>query len=137
MLVVWTARISTKDPDAFNVTRKSGNGTFAPSWKLLSPMVDIRKSGRTATEAEWKEYARGYLEEMRASFRANPTPWKSLLARPRVVLTCYCTNAFRCHRTLLARFLEKLGAENAGELEERNETQAELFKVAMSLGDED
>lgn len=135
-LAVWTARISTKDSDAFDVTRKSGNPTFAPSWKILGPMLDIRRVGRKATEEEWRNYARDYFEEMRASYRSDPTPWKTLLAKERVVLTCYCTNAFRCHRTLLGKFLVKLGAEFFGEVTERDAFQAELFEFAMGLGND-
>jgi len=136
-VTVWTARISTKDPDAFDVTRKSGSHVFAPSWKILGPMLDRRRVGRTTTNEEWREYARNYFEEMRTSLRANPDAWKALRARERVVLTCYCVNPARCHRTLLGKFLEKLGATFAGELTEYNESQAELFKRAMELPDDE
>lgn len=135
-LAVWTARISTRDPDAVNVTRKTGHAVFAPSWKILGPMLEIRRSGRTATDEEWRAYARGYFEEMRASLKTQPDLWQALLARERAVLTCYCPNPSRCHRTLLGRFLEKLGAAFYGELAERNEVQAELFKIAMTLGED-
>lgn len=38
------------------------------------------------------------------------------LARSRVVLVCYCTDPTRCHRSLLAGILGKLGADVRGEL---------------------
>lgn len=135
-LIIWTARISTKDPDAFDVTRKTGNKAFAPSWEILGPMLDLKRIGKTATSEQWKDYARGYFEEMRASRRSNPSLWRALLARSRVVLTCYCTNPARCHRTLLGRFLEKLGATFEGELDERDPGQEDLFKIAMALGED-
>ena len=116
MLEVWTARISTKDPDAFNITRKSGHKEFAPSWEALQRMLEIRRSGRVATEEEWREYVEGYLKEMGRSHRVHKASWDALLARERVVLVCYCTNPQRCHRTILARILESLGAVNRGEL---------------------
>lgn len=137
-LVVWTARISTRDPDALNVTRKSGSAIFAPSWRIVAPALERRQAGREATDEEWKEYAQAYFLEMQASRRKNVEVWKALLARERVVLTCYCTNPARCHRTLLGRFLTKLGATFEGELAEqakRDRTQEELFKIAMDLGD--
>jgi hypothetical protein len=117
-LEVWTSRISTKDPDALNITRKSGDPTFSPSWKLLRTMLDIRKDGTELSDDEWKEvYAKPYLKEMAASKRLNPEAWRALLGRRRVVLTCYCVKASRCHRTLLGRILGVLGADFKGELE--------------------
>lgn len=116
MLEVWTARISSRDPDAFNITRKSGNTVFAPSWPLLSRVLDIRKEGRAQTETEWKEYAGAYLREMSRSYRVNRSEWEALLNRQRVVLVCYCTDPARCHRRILARILESLGAVDRGEL---------------------
>ncbi len=134
-LKVWTDRISSKDPDAFDVTRKSGHKAFAPSWKILGPALDRRRSGREVTDEEWKAYAAAYYEEMALSRKREPDVWATLLARPRVVLTCYCTNVSRCHRTLLARLLEKLGATFEGETVERDTTQQALFDLAMNLED--
>lgn len=117
MLEVWTARISTRDPDRFDVTRKSGTKAFAPSWKLLNHILEIRNhEDREETDAEWKTYAEGYLREMARSKRLEPAAWAALLARPRVVLTCFCTNPRRCHRRILARILVSLGAVDRGEL---------------------
>jgi uncharacterized protein YeaO (DUF488 family) len=113
---VWTARISTKDIDAFNVTRKSGHVEFAPSWNTLRPILDVRKQKREPTADEWRQYASQYLQEMSRSRRLNPAAWAALLARQRVVLTCYCPHPVHCHRHLLARILAHLGAENKGEL---------------------
>lgn len=135
MVEVWTARISTKDPDAYDVTIKSGDRTFAPSWSLFKPMLDRRRAGRRSTDEEWQAYARAYLLEMRESRRARPGPWRALLARPRVVLTCYCTEPQRCHRTLLGRFLAKLGATYHGELEppEDDSAQRAIFDLVQEL----
>jgi uncharacterized protein YeaO (DUF488 family) len=117
MLEVWTARISTRDPDRFDVTRKSGTKAFAPSWRLLNHILEIRNhEDREETEAEWKTYAAAYLREMARSRRENPGAWEALLGRERVVLCCYCTRADRCHRRILARILASLGAVDRGEL---------------------
>lgn len=132
---VWTARISTKDPDAFNVTRKSGEPTFAPSWSLLRSVLDIRAQGLTQTETEWKAYVKSYATEMQASHRTSRPAWEALLARQRVVLTCYCSDPQRCHRRLLGLILERLGATFKGELPDPDEAQRELFRLAMSLDD--
>lgn len=125
---VWTARISTRDPDAVNITRKSGDPTFAPSWPLFLAMTAIRKEGRDPTENEWRFYAKTYITEMTRSYERSPALWEELRARKRVVLVCYCTNPERCHRKLMARILEKLGATYLGELPEAKPDDAnELF----------
>jgi hypothetical protein len=140
-LAVFTARISSQDPDRFDITRKSGGpgGTiFAPSWAILKPALEARATAvamlaeakrqpehRTfheglalAVEAEaWAVYVPAYRLEMLASWRAHRTAWEALLARTRVVLVCYCTSE-RCHRRLLAGYLVKLGAVDGGEIVE-------------------
>lgn len=139
-LAVYTAQISTRDPDRFDVTRKSGGPVgviFAPSWAILRPALDARKEAarlldRAKAEPEhrvfyegraagteytaWVLYMPAYRLEMLASHRANRAAWDALLARPRVALACYCTDPERCHRRLLAGFLAKLGADDRGEL---------------------
>jgi uncharacterized protein YeaO (DUF488 family) len=116
MLEVWTARISTRDPDVFDVTRKSGHAEFAPSWTILGAILEIRKQKREPTLAEWRDYAGRYLQEMSRSRRLYRPAWDALLARQRVVLTCYCVHSRHCHRRVLARILESLGAVDRGEL---------------------
>ena len=142
----WTARISTRDPDRFDITRKSGGPdgeVFAPSWAILRPALDARRKAtamrdvademsdslvRAAYHAKinesaddlereaWERYVPAYMAEMRRSYADNRAAWEGLLARSRVVLVCYCTDAARCHRTLLAGILGKLGADVRGEL---------------------
>lgn len=118
-LIVYTARISSGDPDRLDVTRQSGSElgkAFAPSWMLLRPFLAKRKAG-LLTERDWVDYVARYTDEMRTSFRRHGDAWESLLARERVVLLCFCTDAERCHRTVLGRdILTKLGAGFAGEI---------------------
>lgn len=48
-VVVCTARIGCKDPDAFNITRKTGGkagAPFAPSWALLGPVLKERREAK-------------------------------------------------------------------------------------------
>jgi len=42
--------------------------------------------------------------------------WGAMLSRDRVVLRCRCRDASRCHRGIVARILERLGALSCGEL---------------------
>lgn len=133
-LQVWTARISCRDPDVLNITRKSGNQVYAPSWRLLGPALARRRENVQLTDEEWKRaYAAPYLREMAQSSKLHHTIWSHLLKQRRVVLVCYCVNSKRCHRTLLGLFLQqRLGAEYRGELD-TDEDQRAAFDAAQDL----
>jgi uncharacterized protein YeaO (DUF488 family) len=109
-LRIQTARISYGGPDRLDVTRKAGS-PFAPSWELLRW---ARNDG--CTDATWETYSERYTAEMRRSYRKHRAAWDELLARGHVVLVCYCVDHRRCHRSLLASILVKLGAVYDGEL---------------------
>jgi uncharacterized protein YeaO (DUF488 family) len=119
-LHVHTARIGHRDPDVLDITRKSAGDlgrAFAPSWTILKPAIEAMRRGDEAAQRAWRTYAPSYHGEMDFSREVHPGSWRALLARPRVVLVCYCANHERCHRTLLARdILPKLGAIYVGEL---------------------
>jgi hypothetical protein len=117
-LVVYTARVTYAGADRLDVTRKSGGAlgvVFAPSWALLRPHLAARREGRDT----WDAYAPMYRAEMVASYRAHRAAWDALLAREVATLCCYCTDPARCHRTLLAGFLARLGADARGERDRR------------------
>lgn len=136
-LHVFTARLGLRDRDVLDITRKSARGdglAFAPSWSILRPALDEMKTareeigfascalddfnGRWRAARAWWSYVGAYLNEMRASYRRDRGPWERLLARSRVVLCCYCTDADHCHRTILAAgILPRLGAEYGGEVD--------------------
>lgn len=141
-LIVHTARINTRDPDAFNITRGSGKGdglVFAPSEAILRPALALLRVGEALAEASvaregtdgspeamkaavvitaetWRLYSAAFTREMKSSYREHRDAWDRLLEKERCVLTCYCVSAELCHRTLVARMLAKLGAMNMGEL---------------------
>ena len=87
---------------------------FAPTWEL----VKGAKSGALT----WEQYTEGYLALLRARYALGPDkrPLDSA-ARARmlqvarlastgdVTLTCYCGDPARCHRSLLADVLVKIG----------------------------
>ena len=118
-LHVYTARITSRDPDRLDITRKSADvfgRVFAPSWAILNPALAKRKAG-TFAAADWVEYAADYTREMRRSYAEHGAVWDALLTLPRVVAVCYCTDAARCHRTVLGRdILPKFGAIYEGEV---------------------
>lgn len=118
-LTVRTARLSYDGADRLDIARAScgpDGEPFAPSWDILLPILALRRSDARALEAAWPKYAADYTAEMRASYRRKRAAWDALLARPAVVLVCYCTDPARCHRRVLAELLAKLGAVDLGEV---------------------
>lgn len=134
-LRVYTARVSYAGADRLDITRKSAGRdgiVFAPSWVILGPALDLMKNAAASLAFEpqgsdgakfaaivqrsaWALYSEAYRGEMRESYRAKRPAWEALLALPEVTLCCYCVDPTRCHRTLLASFLAKLGASSHGE----------------------
>ena len=92
-----------------DITVKSGDKVFAPTWDLVMGY----KKGRIS-EAE---YRKQYIELMRASYRKNKARWLEVLAMPEVTLCCYCPwpdgkqQPF-CHRFILAELLAAVGKAN-------------------------
>lgn len=142
-LHVFTSRLWLRDPDTFDITRgqqvhgarRAGSIVFAPSKSILVPALEARSRAKKASPADaagiesemWSRYAPAYRDEMRRSYREHRAAWDALLARERVVLTCYCALDARlqvtdllarghCHRVLLAGFLVACGAVYGGEI---------------------
>lgn len=116
-LIVYTSRVTYAGPDRLDITRKGADRygiLFAPSWRLLNPMLAVRRNDPNWFRL-WPQYVEDYTAEMRTSYRDHRAEWDALLARPEVTLVCYCTDPGHCHRTLLAGILGKLGATVCGE----------------------
>lgn len=117
-LQLYTARMGYKGPDALAVTRLIVNDKlgihFAPSKSLLDSALKLRKA-KLETPESWAKYEQAYTEEMRVSWVDHHRAWRELLARPEATLMCFCPNPDRCHRTVLARLLVKIGATYHGE----------------------
>lgn len=129
-MILYTARVSYRGPDRLDVTRKSAPPEglpFAPSWTILRPALVARDlaeghrrrgaedTAQVIEKTAWDTYVPAYQEEMQRSYRTQRPAWDALLAREEVTLCCYCTDPARCHRTLLAAILVKLGAMYKGE----------------------
>ena len=120
-LIVHTARLDYRGPDRFDVTRAGGGDAghpFAPSWPLVREGKRLRDEAgddMAKLDAAWSWYPPRYLDEMRASYRRHRSAWDALLGRDIVTAVCFCTDAARCHRRLLAGILAKLGAVDDGE----------------------
>lgn len=134
-LLVHTAQYAYRGPDRLDVTRGRGTGdglAFAPSMALVERTLREMKAGaetegfaRNAAEdlagrwmqsRAWGRYWTEYMQEMRTSYCLRRAAWDRLLARDEVTLVCFCADAARCHRTILAaEILPQLGAVYAGE----------------------
>ena len=118
---IYTARIRYDGKDALDITRKSGGVpglALAPSWFILGPALNARRSG-VLTDEEWERYKAAYQEEMRASYRTQRQAWHAILAMPEVTLVCYCSDFLRCHRSLAADLLVKASLGTAAYRGER------------------
>lgn len=146
MLVLYTAQYAIRDRDWTDITRAGCDraraagtpspGEFlAPSGGLVFPFIGALRAitavesalpvPRWAEEARaalWARYEVAFRLEMLASYGTcrlrgpDRARWEELLARPRAVLACFCIDSARCHRTLVAHYLGKLGADYRGEL---------------------
>ena len=79
MLKIYTVQISVartlnlfEDPRFLDTTVKSGDKTFAPTWK----MVMSYKAGELDSDA----YTQQYYEMMRKSYRERRSRWDEVLA---------------------------------------------------------
>ena len=107
---LYTARISYKEPDRLDITvagRDSVGRMFAPSWKMVTGL----KQGLLSEE----QYRGMYRYLMETSKQDRPSAWTEVLNRDVVTLVCFCRVGEFCHRYLLAKYLEELGANYKGE----------------------
>ena len=132
---IRTAHYATRDRDRLDITRAgcdkakaagrpAPGEVLAPSAALVFPTLRALKAA--ATDAErgsiWASYRTAYTDEICARWRGGRrAEIEALLERPRIVLVCFCRDPRRCHRTLVAEILAKIGAgigaEQRGEIE--------------------
>ena len=109
MVKVYTGRLWVADKDKLDITVKSGDLTFAPTWDLVTKY----KRGQYSEE----EYIKHYYNLMRNSYKMNRGRWEEVLNMERVVFTCFCPSNGFCHRYLLKDIFIKLGATYGGEID--------------------
>ena len=108
MVKVYTSQYRYNGPNRLDITVKSGDKTFAPTWD----MVWKHKRGEITDE----EYTKMYYDLMRKSYRSHRKRWEEVLHMKRVVFVCFCKPGAFCHRRLLAEIFVKLGASYEGEI---------------------
>lgn len=85
--------------------------TWDAWWKELGPSVALHAAyyGKGQAPIPWDEYARRYVEEMRAETPRRKIAWlaQSLARGEPLTLLCSsaCTDEKRCHRSLLRELL--------------------------------
>ena len=68
------------------------------------------------TEARWRRYATRYRKQMREQPARHLIELLAALSKQtNFSVGCYCEDASRCHRSLLAELLRDAGADMAGE----------------------
>ena len=80
----------------------------------LAPSEELLRWARSEalTDARWKSFTRRYLREMKDSRVRHLIETLAVLSRGTdVTVGCYCEDASRCHRSLLATLLAKAGAD--------------------------
>jgi hypothetical protein len=108
----------------------------ADALTLASQAGASHSLGAILHRATWEAYVELYRAEMRVSVglpksrhgalerlavdrgvRSAATTWKAFLARTdRVTLVCFCSDALRCHRSVIADILQACGACYQGEI---------------------
>lgn len=108
---IYTSTLKYSGKDKLNITIKTGDSFYAPTWL----MVNGYKSGQISEE----KYTEQYFNLMNRRFNNPKNKWKieSLMKKERVVFVCYCGKGKFCHRLLLVDFLSNvINAEYCGEI---------------------
>lgn len=104
--------------NAMDVSTISGGANARP-FLLSRESMMMHDCLREERDRVWPQLSKLYVAEMRASYKAHRAAWLEVLARPSVLVTCYCRpspdGVVRCHRVLLAKIFAKLGAVYEGE----------------------
>ncbi len=115
MLKIYTVQIAvagklglTKDHRYLDITVRSGDRIFAPTWKMVMGVKQSRMSE--------EEYTHEYSEMMRVSYQDNSQRWDEILNMEEVILSCYCRADLFCHRYLLKDMMVKFGGEYVGDI---------------------
>lgn len=82
-----------------DVTVKSGNRQFAPTWDFL---MKFKKDQNEEAHIE------SFIPLMRENFKENKHYWIDILKQDELVIACYCRKDKFCHRLLLVDIFEKI-----------------------------
>lgn len=109
-LKVWTAQYRYSGKDRIDITVKSAVypwNVFAPTWEM------VREYKRSGNE---EVYIGQYKAIIDKAFELHTQQLSTLLNSDRTItLVCFCPLGNFCHRVLLAKHFESLGATYYGE----------------------
>jgi hypothetical protein len=97
ILEIYTSQFRYSGKTRMDITVKSGNIAFAPTWDMV-----MRYKNGTMSE---QEYTVLYLKILDNSYVQNKSEWDKLLAMESVIFVCFCPKNKFCHRHLLANYL--------------------------------
>lgn len=86
--------------NGLDVTVKSGDKVFAPSWEIVMGYKNGSISAETYTEK--------YIQMMRLSYKKNRSRWEEVLKMDEICFCCYCAKNEFCHRHILADIFKKI-----------------------------
>jgi uncharacterized protein YeaO (DUF488 family) len=98
MLKVYTSNMDYNGIDRLDITVKTGDLDFAPTWD----MVIGHKNGTLSNT----EYINRYLEILRTTSKTNRKKWLNIINREEVTFICYCKKGKFCHRKILAKVFD-------------------------------
>lgn len=136
-ITIHTSRLSLRDPDVLDITvdavEKDRATRQGIALSTLRSMVQAYKK-KSLTPSE---YSQKYRDLIAWRYQHHKQPFLDILARNRVVLTCFCKPGEFCHRVLAKDILTKITEKHnvkvidGGELETGQTTdgeqQLELF----------
>ena len=123
---IWTSTIDYQGVDRLDITVKSGEDTFAPTWAMVT---DYHRG-----KLDWPVYTTMYTETMRLSWKYRCARWDEVLAMSSVTLCCYCKPTECCHRFLLVQMLLKAAKAAGIQAEYHGECGDELVQTARAMG---
>jgi hypothetical protein len=124
---IGTARLGSRDPDSLEVT-VAGLEYGRVGWpaSVLVPLrnwLNLYRAGEMSAET----YRSRYLDELRWRWVNDQAAFLMLLAKRRLVLTCYCSDA-NCHRHWAKDVLLSIAAK-------RGVNAVDLGELAVSMPD--
>lgn len=119
---IWTAGSWYTGDDRLDISIDSK----APFGQAFAPHPDLERLPRD-TDKAWAEYQTQYRERMKRVWHRNQVTFHKLLDKEEVTLVCSCAEPERCHRTLLAHYL------NLADIE-RTHLRGERPRLALVSG---
>ena len=101
---IHTSTIRYAGQDRLDITVKSGDRAFAPTWEMV---MGYKNGSISATE-----YRKLYIALMRVSYVEHKQRWLEVLGMDNVTFCCYCRAGDFCHRAILAELFAAVGKAN-------------------------